>query len=249
MKLADFQKIFLKSISNDHSIDLESLIKPAGSLNAQQAIQVYRGDYKARLSEAIGELYESIWYVLGDEDFFNVAKDYIDTHPSTVKELGSYAQDFPQYLKAHPLVEDFPFLSQLAEFEQTFWQLFHQEETQVFDPFIEIDASELGQTKFKMPDHCRLFSWPWSIDKIFEARSGENEQEINWDVPSSCMLVKLNQKISIFNLSENQYKTLINIAGGCSIESSLEGSAEEISSLFSLLRTQMIPLRKISTGA
>jgi len=249
LKLADFQKTFLESISKDQMSELEFFIKPAGTLSPSQAIQVYRGDYKARLSEAIGELYESIWYVLGDEDFFNVAKDYIVTHPSTVKELGSYAKDFPVYLKTHPLSEDFPFLSQLAEFEQVFWQFFHQEETQSFDPFTDIDASELGQAKFQMPDQCRLFSWRWSVDKIFEARSGESEQEIEWDLPSSCMLVKLNQKISIFKLSQNQYKTLSNIADGSSIENSLEGSPEEISSLFSLLRTQMIPLRKKSSGA
>jgi len=246
LKLADFQKTFLNSIQDDQNIELQSLIKPAGTLSAAQAIQVYRGDYKARLSEAIGELYESIWYVLGDEEFFSVAKEYIESHPSSVKELGSYAKDFPIYLKTHPLSEDFPFLSQLAEFEQIFWKFFHQAETQIYDPFIDIEAKDLGASTFSFPEQCRLFSWPWSIDKIFEARSGESDQELDWDQPSSCMLVKLNQRISVFKLTHHQYRTLCNICNGDSIESSLEGNPEDVSSLFSLLRTQMIPLRKKS---
>lgn len=227
------------------SSDLPSHIIPAGTLTASQAIDVYRRDYKARLSEAIGELYESIWYVLGDDEFFNLAKDYIDLHPSSVKELGSYANDFPVFLKSQPITVEFPFLYDLALFEQLFWQFFHDENTYIFDPFESICVDNLGSVVFKLPNQCRLFSWPWAVDKIFEARSGSSEQEVDWNRPSSCMIIKLNQTIKIFSLSKNQFNTLSNIARESTIESSLEGSPEEVLALFTLLRTEKIPLLKM----
>ncbi len=63
------------------------------------------------------------------------------------------------------------------------------------------------------------------------------------------MLIKLNQKISIFNLTSSQFAILKNMSKGASIEDSFEELAEEISLLFSLLRSELIPLRKICSGA
>ena len=85
MNLKSFQSLFLNSVSNLDQLDICRHIKPGGTLNVEQAMSVYRNDYYARLSEALGEHYESIWFVVGDDEFSRLTRSYIDLYPSSVR--------------------------------------------------------------------------------------------------------------------------------------------------------------------
>ena len=77
-EMKKFQKNFVNGVVNGNLSEyLESKIIPVGSLNQKQVLQVYTNDYYARLTEALGESFEAIWAVLGDEEFFKVCHEYI----------------------------------------------------------------------------------------------------------------------------------------------------------------------------
>lgn len=250
MSLQKFQKSFLKTIDGENNLWLKTHIIPGGSLSIEQSIDVYRGDYVARLSEAIGESFESIWFVLGDEDFFKLSHDYIKNNPSQVRDLGSYGTNLPEYIVSTSYQEEFPFLSELARYEQTFWRFFHSDPVNAYDPFGQIAAEDLGHSRWLMPELSLLGSWDFDIPAIFAAREGiADESELDFEIPTACLMLKLDQNIKTFRLTNNQYSTLANLAEGATIEEALCGTPNEIQGLFALLKQQGIPLRRRFEGA
>lgn len=250
MSLVQFQKSFLSSISASTDQWLKENIKPGGTLTHENAINVYRGDYYARLTEAIGESFESVWFVLGDEDFLSLAREYVEKNPSDVRDLGSYAKSFPEFIRNTTHIGDFPFLGDLAEFEQHFWQLFHSPPVNSYDPFGAIASEDLGNTKWLLPEGSLLRAWGYDIPLLFAAREGQAEDvELDFEKPASVLMLKLEQNIRVLPLSLSQYEILANLEEGSTLEDALIGEPKEIQNLFALLKEQGIPLRRRFEGA
>lgn len=123
-----FQNIFLSAVLN-HEFDSEllKLIEPAGTLSVEESIKVYQGDYSSRMMEALGQNYEATWVLLGDENFFSLGKKYIDSHPSTFKNLSSYGHHFDIFLEEEKVEVE---VIQMAAFEKAFWKYFHRAPSQ-----------------------------------------------------------------------------------------------------------------------
>src|SRR6476619_4133535 len=73
---------------------------PGGHLSEKEAFEVYALGYKARLTESLGETYESIWKFAGDQIFFEVCEDYISRQSSISYNLNDYGFTFPDFLKS-----------------------------------------------------------------------------------------------------------------------------------------------------
>src|SRR3989338_4151121 len=96
LSLKDIQGSFSRMISEEPSETgfIESVV-PGGSLSKEEAIAVYQQAYKARFTDVLGETFESVWWVLGDTQFFEVAHAYIYTHFENVYNLSEYGKKFP----------------------------------------------------------------------------------------------------------------------------------------------------------
>jgi hypothetical protein len=123
--LERLQRRFVRSATFAVDPDLVAGVTGGGTLTAAQAVDVYRGGYTARLTEALGETYEACWRALGDEAFFAAACGYIARTPSLSYNLSDYGATFPDFLESLPDAARAPFLGDLARFEWTFKELFH----------------------------------------------------------------------------------------------------------------------------
>jgi hypothetical protein len=101
----------------------------AGKLTVEKAFEVYQKAYVARLSEALGESFETVWKYLGDEDFFEVCEVFIRQHPSTEWDLNAFGKEFPEFLRPLAVQNEVPFLHDLAIIDLNFNCLFHQKES------------------------------------------------------------------------------------------------------------------------
>lgn len=127
-----------------------SLLKPLNGLGLNRAIDIYRRGYRARLTEALGETYEPVWRVLGDELFFEVSEDYIRHHPSKSWTLSDYGNEFSEFLSEHDVCRRFEFLPDLAELCLGIHKVFHAKAT----PGLEAD--ELARVLAECPEEIRL---------------------------------------------------------------------------------------------
>lgn len=174
MKQKDFVESVLKK--NFVSSSMESEIIPIGNLSASDVLNIYHSDYMARMTEAIGELYETVWFTVGDEEFFSLCKDYINLNPSTLRDLNCYAENFPDYIKSHTLIEDIPYLSDVANFEKTFWKLFHCN----VEMKEQVAPRDLENSSCDFSNAISLYGSEYNILSLWNLRKGKITEE-QWD--------------------------------------------------------------------
>jgi hypothetical protein len=208
--LKSYQDIFvnavLKEEENENLLDQMNAI---GKLQPKDVLNVYRQDYFSRLTEALGETFEATWLVLGDEEFFKMAKNYIDDFPSNIQDLNLYGEQLSVWLEEKGYREHFSGLPELATFEWSFWQYFHRAPAAppTDDPFTQLSEDKIPQAKFSFNPNFKFFSWEYSLYDIWKQRQGQDNQEIDWDRPQSVILYKKAKEVQVKEL--NSYSALL----------------------------------------
>ena len=228
----EFQAIFGRSIiSGVYDKNLVNGIRPGGSLkNGNSALHVHEEGYYARLTDALGETYEAIWWVLGDEVFFQTARDFIKGHPSTSPNLSDYGFTFPEFLESTARFKTFPFLGDLAHFEWAFKNVFHELQHEPAQNAAIAQNSISEQTQFQFAPSVRLHHGEHSILPIWDLRSDANKPPELPDTTNSehLFLYKSQSKIYVQALTPAEYQILDRLIQGESLGKALEESDDNV---------------------
>lgn len=238
-----------------HSYLIESII-PAGSLTPAEAINVYQRAYVARLTEALGETYEGVWRVLGDSDFFKTAENYIRENNSASYNLSDYGNSFPEFL-SKMWGDEFPFLADLARFEQVFKVTFHSGESQpVDDPILFRGLLEDG-TSLRFSPSFSLFTARTSIYEFWKRRKEALllHEEFNFYGQEFLAVYKRNSRVFVKKLEDAQYKFLNLLMNGLPfidavsmLSASLEENQVQDLTLFILESGAVAAISEINSG-
>ncbi len=247
MSLAELQSQFeaaLRGAPGDHARILAEIV-PAGRLTASGALDVYGKSYRARLTSALGEIYETVWRAMGDDLFFHAAAQYIAEHPSTTHSLQFYGVEFPAFLERllqRPEAADtneLPgFLPDLARFEWLFAELFHKRTETGLTGSSLAEAVESGRP-LSLIDSAFLFESHWAVDVLFSSRSQETLPD---NVERPCWLVsyKISDSIAVEPVSQEAFHVLAGISRGLPVHEVLaksNASQTEIQTLFAHIST------------
>lgn len=246
MKLSELQTLYAQAII-DQDVNSQVLkeIEPGGKLpSSKEAFNVYLGGYPARLTDALGEAYEGVWSVLGDDDFFTICQRFIQSHPSSSYNLSDYHPLFHLFLSQQEnLCQDFPFLPELALFEWEFHNTFHKA------PDISVTFSEEALSSvddlstFRFLPTLHLFEFKYSTYSVWKNREYNSETAVDFSNPEQLIMYKsdthlirtlLLQPWQAFSLKQflsgNELGKVLS-----STQEKYDLNEEKISELFSLL--------------
>jgi len=197
------------------------LIKGARSLSSEEALLVYYQDYQARMLEALGKNYEATWVMLGDEEFFQLANDFIEKFPSKHFSLNQFGENFPEFLAINCDDSDI-FL--MSDYERNFWKLFHQDANEkkiLKQEDIEKGLFDLSQIYF--------FESNVDLQLIFKNRESGISEDLKPFINESkrYALYKMNNIVKVLELNLNQFHFL-----------------KELKDLKSFLKVKPIPLKE-----
>ena len=223
---------------------LDSVI-PISDLTPEGCIEIYRRGYFARLTETLGETFEAIWWVLGDDTFFEVCENFINTNPSRVYDLSDYGEQFPKYLEAQSLIIEVPFARDLADFEWKFKEVFHCSNISADKVDWSKVVNEPGSILFRLSSSARLFQSKYSVYEIWKMRANSAEG-LNIDINEEARLLvyKHSSQVMVRNLERDEFCLLENLSNGTNLENSIEAvlkinsqiGPERIQELFSTIR-------------
>lgn len=228
--LQSFQEDFSRSVlSGSYNEKLISTIRPGGTLaNGSEALRVHENGYYARLTDALGETFEAIWWVLGDKKFFEVARSYIKGNPSVSPNLSDFGSSFPEYLKSLKELQGFPFLYDLGQFEWTFKTVFHspQHNAESSVDFAQNPISD--HSKFQFAPSVQLHRGEHTIYPIWELRekSEKPDQLPGFNKPEHLFITKQNSEIYIQPVTAAEFQILDNLHRGRTLEESLDEAAQ-----------------------
>jgi hypothetical protein len=110
---------------------LEEVVLPSHSMTPAERVGVYHGMYLMRMVEALESDYPVIRYHLGDHQFRQLVRDYVQRHPSTSYTLNRLGDHLPQFFVDQPEWPEAEFLHDLARFELAMTEVFDEEESPV----------------------------------------------------------------------------------------------------------------------
>lgn len=200
--LKDFQKQFLQAVTdNEINPAMLEMIRPIGKLEAKDVVSIYRDDYQARMQEALGKNYEGTWVLLGDEDFFSLAQQYIKENPSSYTNLTVYGESWPEFLLKHEAPDE---VMQMASFERFFWKRFHQSDVAPKD----IDAHSLEDIQFSLANTL-LIKADFKLYQLWLKR--EDNQQLDFDDFEGeqwLLVYRSNQGVKVQELTSTQFRMM-----------------------------------------
>ena len=250
LRLSQFQHLFSQASLRPEDTQVDSrlihAIIPGGALGPGAAVDVYRTGHIVRLTEALGETFEAVWWVAGDEYYFQLAKEFLLEHSSTSYNLSDFGKTFPDFLdKRHPF-SDLPFLGDLARFEWLFKKVFHLPPHTGLTPEHFQEQALSGSLRLAFGPSARLFRSPFSVYGVWKARGTTQTSlpEKDWNHPQWLLCYKHQQQVYIKQVSEPEYLLLHHLISGASIEESLDRTLQEftditattVSDLFALIK-------------
>lgn len=118
MKLAELQNDFQRALFDTECKSADWISESARGLSARKRLDIYYNAYRFRLIDVLLDTFEHTAVYLGDDWFNQLAADYVQSHPSTYKNIGLYGKDFPGFL-AEQLPED----KEVSELALLDWKL------------------------------------------------------------------------------------------------------------------------------
>lgn len=118
MKLAELQNDFQRALFDTECKGADWISGSARGLSARERLDIYYNAYRIRLIDVLLDTFEHTAIYLGDDWFQQLAADYVQSHPSTYKNIGLYGKDFPGFL-AEQLPED----KEVSELALMDWKL------------------------------------------------------------------------------------------------------------------------------
>ncbi len=88
-----------------------------GRIPLETRLGIYRNAYALRLMEALMDAYPALHTLLGDARFEDLARAYIDAHPSSYRSIRWFGDRMAAFLRDRPPYREQPVLAEMAAFE------------------------------------------------------------------------------------------------------------------------------------
>ena len=198
------------------------LLNPQGGASGEERLNVYANGYTARVREALAEVYESIYHVLGADQFSALSDDYSVCYGTDDYNLNFIGRHLPGFLQTLPLKEDFPFLPDLARLEWLIWQAFHSFDEPPFThrELASIPLEEWDNARMIFQPSVQVVASPWPILTIWRARhdSAKSSAIINALAhPERVLVSRKGDQVQCELLNEAQYTLLQGLLNGKSL--------------------------------
>jgi hypothetical protein len=253
MNEIEYQNKFVKLVIDNKLVNSEDLIShmiPIGKLSNQRVLEVYSNDYKFRMLDAMKANFESLWMVLGDELFEELALEFIFSSSENTLDLNQFGEKFPEFiLGKKDLLEQCQVLVDLALFEISFWKVFHSQNINQKESIDFTQDQVMNSTLVKSDSLCllRLSNDVFELfkfkDKTFEEflETGRVDM-LNHE--TFYILYKENFKVLCRKIKLPEFKFFEKIivdgdALGAALEESIE-TVEDATSIFAFVGESMM---------
>jgi hypothetical protein len=172
MRLAELQHQLQRDLLGGEST-IAGAIADAPPLPVQARLGIYRNAYRARLIEALDEVYPILHWLLGDETFQSLCTLFVETHPSQHRSIRWYGGELAEFLGATAPFADQPILSEIARLEWTLAEVFDAADAGVTDrsSLQAVDPVRWATLSFGFHPSLRRLTLAWNTVAVWQAGS------------------------------------------------------------------------------
>jgi len=239
MQLRELQREMQRDLLGRESA-IAAAIVDAPPLPAQARLDIYRHAYRARLGEALDDVYPILHKVLGDETFASMAELFIEAHTSVHRSIRWYGSELAEFLAAQAPFADQPVLAELAQFEWTLSEVFDAPDAAALDRSAlgACDAARWPSLTFRFHPSIRRRALAWNTVPIWQSMSEDETPPVPHASPAPVPWVLWRQNF------KNYFRSLDG-AEGAALDAATNGGtfAQICEALGAFLPEEAVPLR------
>ncbi|MGO9602839.1 MAG: putative DNA-binding domain-containing protein [Candidatus Binataceae bacterium] len=210
---------------------LESVIRGDDRLSAEDRVGIYANMYFYRLLEILQEDFAATAALLGETKFHNLITGYLIEYPPiepSVIWAGRYLSDF---LRDHPLRNEYPFVADLAALERATIDVFRAADTTPLDAsaMSAIPPERWAALKMRTVPATVILHAEWKVAEVLRAV----EEKRDWGVPgrsgNRILVSRHNSRISYRELDEIEADALEMLGRGAAFGKVCEVLARDVS--------------------
>ncbi|TGK07564.1 DUF2063 domain-containing protein [Leptospira semungkisensis] len=231
MKPEEFRSLFSQAIRSEGESDettpgssFASQVLPGGTLSSDSSLKVYKEAYTARFTEALGDRFETVWRILGDEDFFELAKRYISSVPSHSYNLSDYGESFPEFVGEN--FSEHPFIGEVADLELHVSKIFHLPPNRNEEPKDFPSLGEFSDLKFIFHESIMFLHYTHPIYELWKDQEEDAEPELPQKQDQYLVMGKREENLWIREIDLWEFKFGKSLLQGKSLIEAVEHSGK-----------------------
>jgi hypothetical protein len=176
MQLRELQRELQRELLGDTS-SIGAAIVEAPPLPVDARLGIYRHAYRARLADALDDVYPILHKILGDETFASMAELFIETHPSIHRSIRWYGRELADFLAEQPPFAEQPVFAEIARFEWTLSEVFDASDAAPLDraALTGLDPGKWAALRFRFHPSMRRLVFSWNAVAVWQRMSDDEE--------------------------------------------------------------------------
>lgn len=234
--LARFQENFVRGLT---------AAAPMPGLFATPAFAVYRNTWRKALVDALGDAYPVVAALIGPDAFQAIALQFIGKRAAPSPILANWGQGFADFIVAHDLNKDVPYLADVARLERLATEAHLSADANSLDPAQFIDFLEaLGDDDVALHPAARFAWFETPAVTIWEAhqRPGQLDSFAPDWVAEGALVTRPEGAVVITRIDRETYLLLAGIQAGDALLTAAETATK--ASQFSDINAILVLLAK-----
>jgi hypothetical protein len=191
-------------------------------LSAAERLQIYRDGYVARLLEVLSDDYPALRHALGASVFEELARDYIERHPSRSFSLNAYGGGMGAFCRERP--EPWAaFAAELARLEWALVEVVHEVamEGLTLEALASVPAADLPRARLLPSPALRVLSFEYPVNRFFQAFRDSEAPRLPGKSPSATAVYRSGLTLWRMQLEPRAAHLLRELVAGASLETAI----------------------------
>lgn len=175
----------------DRDNKLIDYIHDDGIVDISTRLNIYRNAYQIRLKECIDSDHPVLGIFLGDDLFDQMVSDYIRENPSMYTSLRHFADNLPEFLKAHTPFSEYPIIAEIARFERRLLFSFDAADSSAItlEDLQKVEPERWPRIRIKFHPTASVFKTDWNTVESWQAIKNNETPPETAQQSKSCWLV------------------------------------------------------------
>ncbi len=154
---------------------LASMIRGDDRLSAEQRVDIYANMYFYRLLGVMNEDYPATAAVLEETNFHNLITGYLLAYPPAEPSVAGAGRYLADFLRAHPLRAEFPFVADLAALERATIEVFCAADAPILEAsqMNKIPPDRWAAVKMRRVPATAILEVQWKVEEVLRAVEGK----------------------------------------------------------------------------
>lgn len=197
---SDFKKLILSG--EPHQRLVEGLA-PAGDLPPANRLNIHRNNYRESLSSNLASHFPALEAFVGEKFVGGALKEFCTANPPVAASLASYGAEFSDFLDAHTVSQQLPYVSDIVRLE---WAM-HELQTV---PEVSYSSEPKADANLVVSENIRIIDSDFPLMSIWSAAMGHIPAEsIHLEQGGQMVVVMLNGgEVSLMTLDKAEAQFL-----------------------------------------